>query len=260
MSYSLTWLPTVLLEADLKVAEVPGWEDRGRREIGTINGVICHHTAGPKKGNMPSLGIVRDGRRGLPGPLSQLCLGRDGTFYVVAAGHANHAGRGEWEGITGGNSHFIGIEAENTGLDNDFPWPDVQMDAYRRGCAAILQHIDQQAIMCCGHKEFATPRGRKIDPLFDMNVFRMEVAMIMDETAAPPVLIPPSDPVGRPTLRRGASGDLVKQVQAKIGALVDGDFGPKTEASVREFQRSRGLVPDGIIGPKTWAALDGVSS
>ncbi len=260
MSYSLSWLPTVLLEADLKVAEVPGWEDRGRREIGNINGVICHHTAGSKNGNMPSLGIVRDGRRGLSGPLSQLCLGRDGTFYVVAAGHANHAGRGEWEGITGGNSHFIGIEAENTGLENDFPWPDVQMDAYRRGCAAILQHIDQQANMCCGHKEFAKPEGRKVDPLFDMNVFRMEVAMIMDGTAPPPVLIPPSDPVGRPTLRRGASGDLVKQLQAKIGILVDGDFGPWTEAAVRAFQRSRGLVPDGIVGPKTWAALEGVPS
>jgi peptidoglycan hydrolase-like protein with peptidoglycan-binding domain len=47
-------------------------------------------------------------------------------------------------------------------------------------------------------------------------------------------------------------------VQAKIGVVVDGDFGPKTEAAVREFQRVRGLVPDGIVGPMTWAALDGV--
>ncbi|GJM30600.1 MAG: bacteriophage protein [Cyclobacteriaceae bacterium] len=258
MNYSLTWLPTILKNVGLKVAEEPGWEERGTREIGTINGIICHHTAGPKNGNMPSLHVVRDGRSDLPGPLSQLCLGRDGTFYVVAAGRANHAGRGEWQGITNGNSHFIGIEAENTGKDNDFPWPEVQMDAYRRGCAAILLHISQPVIMCCGHKEFALPRGRKIDPLFDMNNFRLKVAAIMDGTTRPPVLIPPSTPDGRPTLRRGAKGNLVEQVQTKVGTTVDGNFGPKTEAAVRVLQRAHGLVADGIVGPKTWAALDDV--
>lgn len=258
MTFSLTWLSDVLKDAGLKVAEVPGWQDRGRREIGAIKGVMCHHTAGARTGNMPSLGTVRDGRSDLAGPLSQLCLGRDGTFFVVAAGRANHAGRGEWQGITGGNNHFIGIEAENTGRDNDFPWPEVQMDAYRRGVAAILKHIDQPAIMCCGHKEFATPPGRKSDPKFDMNVFRMEVAAILAGNAPAPVLIPPTDPDGRPTLRRGSQGDLVQQVQAKVGTTVDGDFGPKTEAAVREFQRALGLVPDGIVGPKTWAALEGL--
>ena len=91
MTFSLTWLPEVLKNAGLKVAEDPGWEDRGTREIGTINGVMCHHTAGPNTGNMPSLRIVREGRSNLRGPLSQLCLGRDGTFFVVAAGRANHA-------------------------------------------------------------------------------------------------------------------------------------------------------------------------
>ena len=114
-------------------------------------------------------------------------------------------------------------------------------------------------MMCCGHKEFALPRGRKNDPRFDMHVFRLEVAAIMAGTAPPPILIPPTAPNGRPTLRRGASGELVKEVQAKVGATVDGDFGPKTEAAVRAFQRARGLVPDGIVGPKTWAALDGVT-
>jgi hypothetical protein len=259
MTFSLIWLPEVLKNAGLKVAEDPGWEDRGVGEIGTINGVMCHHTAGPKTGNMPSLQIVREGRSDLPGPLAQLCLGRDGTFFVVAAGKANHAGRGEWQGITAGNTHFIGIEAENTGRDDDFPWPEGQMDAYRRGVAAILRRIGQDAIMCCGHKEYALPSGRKVDPTFDMNVFRLEVAAIMAGTVPPPILIPPTAPNGRPTLRRGSSGELVKEVQGKVGVTVDGDFGPKTEAAVRAFQRARGLVPDGIVGPKTWAALDGVT-
>ena len=133
------------------------------------------------------------------------------------------------------------------------------MDAYRRGCAAILKHIGQRdANMCCGHREFALPPGRKIDPLFDMNVFRMQVTAIMGGTAPPPVLIPRQDPGGRPTLRRGANSELVKEIQAKVGVSVDGEFGPKTEAAVRKFQRARGLVPDGIVGPQTWAALSGI--
>src|SRR5262245_42022995 len=160
MVFSLTWLPDVLLSAGLKVAEQPGWETRGRAEMGTVKGVMCHHTSGAMTGNMPSLGVVTNGRSDLPGPLAQRCLGRDGTFFVVAAGRCNHAGVGNWQGLTSGNSNFIGIEAENTGFTagpKAEAWPAVQLDAYRRGVAAILKKIGANAIMCCGHKEYALP-------------------------------------------------------------------------------------------------------
>lgn len=249
----ITWLAKVLRDAGLKVAEEDGWKTRGRASFGPVKGIIAHHTAGSRNRNMPSLRIVRDGRAGLRGPLSQLCLGRDGTFFVVAAGKANHAGRGSWQGISNGNTSFIGIEAENTGVANDLPWPEVQMDAYRRGVAAILTHIKARPIMVCGHKEFA-PR-RKIDPTFNMGTFRMQVEEIMNGTARPPALIPPFDSNNRPTLRRGAKGDLVKEIQMSVGVNPDGDFGPMTESAVREFQRTHGLVPDGIVGPQSWAAF-----
>ena len=129
---------------------------------------------------MPSLGIVTNGRPDLPGPLSQLCLGRDGTFFIVAAGRCNHAGAGNWQGVTSGNSSFIGIEAENTGRTdgpNAESWPAVQLDAYRRGVAAILKKIRADAIMCCGHKEYALPSGRKSDPTFEMDGFRLRVEL-----------------------------------------------------------------------------------
>jgi hypothetical protein len=266
MAFSLTWLPEVLEAAGLKVAEQPGWRTRGHGDVGTIKGVMCHHTAGPKNGNMPSLGIVTNGRPDLAGPLAQLCLGRDGTWFVVAAGRASHAGAGNWQGVTTGNSSFIGIEAENTGLENDNPWPDVQMDAYKRGVAAILKHIGAQAKMAAGHLEYALPVGRKSDPSFSvgnrqqriqaMDQFRVDVAAIMGGTAPAPVLIPATDDKNRPTLRRGAKGDLVKELQTKLGLGADGAFGPGTEAAVRKFQSAHGMVPDGIVGPKTWAAFD----
>jgi hypothetical protein len=256
MAFSLTWMPQVLLDAGLKVAEQPGWRSRGRGDVGTIKGVICHHTAGAKTGNMPSLATVTNGRPGLSGPLAQLCLGRDGTFFVVAAGRCNHAGEGNWQGVTTGNTSFIGIEAENTGQTrgpNADPWPAVQIDAYRRGAAAILKKIRANAIMCCGHKEYALPDGRKPDPTFEMDPFRLQVAAVMAGTAPNPSVIPASDAAGRPTLRRGATGDLVKAVQTKVGVAATGTFDGATEAAVRRFQRDHGLVPDGIVG--TWATL-----
>ena len=45
-------------------------------------------------------------------------------------------------------------------------------------------------------------------------------------------------------------------MQKAVGALPNGDFGARTEAAMREFQRRRGLVPDGIVGPKTWAEVN----
>ena len=261
MVFSLTWLPGALKEAGLKVGEVDGWESRGRAEMGEVMGIICHHTAGPKNGNMPSMRTLLDGRPDLPGPLSQLGLGRDGTFYVIAAGRCNHAGAGVWQGVTNGNSNFIGIEAENMGDGKD-PWPDVQVDAYQRGVAAILKYVGKTADFCAGHKEYATPKGRKDDPNFDMIAFRSAVAAILAGTAPAPELIPASSPSPtpgapeRPTLRRGDTGPFVKEMQARLKTEADGYFGPQSEALMRAFQRDHGMVADGIVGPKTWAALD----
>ncbi len=253
MAYSLVWLPEVLRNAGLKVAEVEGWANRGRGDMGRVRGVICHHTGTSTAGNMPTLNMLKTGRSDLPGPLSQLGLGRDGTYYVVAAGRANHAGNGRWAGLATGNSSFVGIEAENGGGPRD-EWPDVQMDAYFRGVAAILKQIGAGPEMCCGHKEFAP--DRKIDPRFDMARFRYTVGAIMQGSGFIRPLIPDSDPdTGKPTLKRGARGDNVLLVQKQLHLGEDGRYGPATEAAVRAFQKKNNLVPDGIVGPKTWTVI-----
>lgn len=59
-----------------------------------------------------------------------------------------------------------------------------------------------------------------------------------------------------PTLKIGASGDAVKELQMLLdGILIDGDFGPITKKAVVAFQKSKGLVADGVVGPYTWDAL-----
>lgn len=64
-----------------------------------------------------------------------------------------------------------------------------------------------------------------------------------------------------PLLRNGSSGPDVRALQEQLEELgfspqgIDGDFGRKTEAAVRAFQRHHGLEDDGVVGPMTRQAL-----
>lgn len=58
-----------------------------------------------------------------------------------------------------------------------------------------------------------------------------------------------------PVIRRGSTGEAVRQAQRLMGLKADGMFGPRTEAAAIAFQRRGQLLPDGIIGRATWAAL-----
>ena len=231
MPYSLTWLPDVLLKAGLKVALVDGWQYRGNGDMGSVYGILCHHTAGAKTLNMPSLNTLIQG----------------------------HAGVGSWKGIAAGNMHFLAIEAENTGLADD-PWPQIQIQAYQFGVAAILSHLNRGVEWCAGHKEYALPQGRKTDPNFDMATFRAALAGIgpsdQPRPIAPEAPPAPDGTPGRATLRRGDRGPLVSELQGEVGIIpADGIFGSATEAAVRAYQRGKGMVPDGIVGPATWQAI-----
>ncbi|HEX8825812.1 MAG TPA: peptidoglycan-binding protein [Archangium sp.] len=71
--------------------------------------------------------------------------------------------------------------------------------------------------------------------------------------------------VPQSTLRRGAEGPEVKQLQdalVKLGHMTaeqvatgPGTFGPKTESALKAFQASRGLEVDGVYGPQSRQAL-----
>ena len=58
------------------------------------------------------------------------------------------------------------------------------------------------------------------------------------------------------TLRRGAKGQAVTDLQNKLGIEADGQYGPGTAAAVQKFQQENGLEVDGVAGPATLAALN----
>jgi hypothetical protein len=254
VAYSLTWMADALNGAGLQVVEEPGWQSRGHGDFGPARGVLIHHTgSNARGGNAPDLGMVIAGRPDLSGPLCNLLLSRDATFHLVAAGKANHAGKGQWHGVVEGNTEMIGIEAENNGSTE--PWPEAQMDTLLAGSAALLLHMNADSVMCAGHKEYAVPRGRKVDPDFDMVAFRDHLeAMMLNEMPPLRITVPQTDPE-RAMLRKGDQGGSVKLLQHLLGITDDGQFGPATKAAVEKFQASHGLTADGLVGPATWKAL-----
>ena len=73
----------------------------------------------------------------------------------------------------------------------------------------------------------------------------------------------PADSGGTADLSLGSSGEDVLAVQQRLlslgydPGLLDGYFGPVTEAAVKEFQAANGLYVDGVVGPITYNALFG---
>jgi peptidoglycan hydrolase-like protein with peptidoglycan-binding domain len=47
----------------------------------------------------------------------------------------------------------------------------------------------------------------------------------------------------------------VKKIQRKVGAGVDGKFGPETERKVKAWQKKNKLAADGVVGPLTWSKM-----
>ncbi len=281
----LTFIPRVLRDAGCKVETILGWEDRGRRGgeemFGMPKVLVPHHTAGPKTGDRPSLDTVFKGRSDLPGPLCQTFLSRGGVWVVVAAGKANHTGavlNSDWQ-----NGWALGCEIEAAGVGpklapNDYP--KVQYDAAVRGFAALANHCKLPTSRVLGHKEICAPKGRKIDPSFDMIVFRTNVERMRDklnDVSRDKPRPTPSFKLKHVLLKtrdfddamRGADVEAVQVALHKHGYKLnrsrssrtksgfDGIFWSEMDAAVRDFQKRRRLVQDGKVGRDTTEALGG---
>lgn len=104
---------------------------------------------------------------------------------------------------------------------------------------------------------------------YDYNAVQAEVNRLLNTKPSTPS---PAPKPSHPTLKRGSTGEAVKNLQRflvnvfpayrhwvlvkpRVLLAVDGVFGPQTEAWVKEFQKRAGLKVDGIVGPQTVAAL-----
>lgn len=204
-----------LAQAGLKVRNAYGKARHRPGAFGPLAGIIVHITVGAKTGDAPSLRVIQDGRSDVPGPLSQLLLGRSGLYYVTADGRANHAGKGSGRALTAvrahdgggrpgpddtdGNRYFIGIEVENAAGGQAFP--PAQYEALVLGLAALCRAHGWTAGHVIGHKEWTR---RKVDPPLNMDTLRADVTRAL----APP----------KPATK------VVRAVQVKFGATVVGNY------------------------------------
>jgi hypothetical protein len=75
-----------------------------------------------------------------------------------------------------------------------------------------------------------------------------------------------SGKVAQPTLKKGDNGSEVKKLQENLNKVIgaglsaDGDFGPKTETALKNFQSKYGLEVDGVYGPKSYAKMKSLIS
>jgi hypothetical protein len=253
----------------LTVTEVAGWQTRGSSSFNP-KGSVNHHTVGSRRGNAPSLNVCTFGRAGLSGPLCNVLQGRDNTIYVIAAGRANHAGRGGWRGLSG-NSSVYGLEVENVGTTAE-PWRPDQIATMVKVHAALLDGIGGNAANVCQHKEWAPSRKPDAHSI-DGDDFRRMVADELAGRAAPRPPSPPDpavlaevlriiDECSKHTFRRDdPKASCVETLQRVLnhkagqGLVTDGIFGPATEAAVRNVQRIAGMAEDGVATPAVWEVL-----
>lgn len=63
--------------------------------------------------------------------------------------------------------------------------------------------------------------------------------------------------VAKPFLSIGSSGSAVRYVQYRVGASIDGIYGPRTRSKIASFQSLNSLSADGTVGSITWNNLIG---
>src|SRR5215471_808950 len=268
----------------VRVVEIDGWQSRGRT-YATFDpyGSVNHHTAGPQTGVAPSLGICINGRSDLPGPLCNVHQQRADVVNLVAAGVANHAGRGSWSGLSGYQSVF-GREVEHGGTTAE-PFPERRWQTSCAIHASFLSGLSNaDAAKSCQHFEWSTEG--KIDfckPLLPGGAdgMRNRIAQLLG--GAPPV--PGPSPTPQPPPSGGGPGfpypadnylgtarsdpkchsgyyprdrpnvQTWQQQMANRGWTigVDGQYGPQSEGVCRNFQQEKGLGVDGLVGPQTWS-------
>jgi peptidoglycan hydrolase-like protein with peptidoglycan-binding domain len=94
--------------------------------------------------------------------------------------------------------------------------------------------------------------------------FQLGAGLVADGIVGPLTWAALPNGAPMPILSEGASGAVVRSLQQVLSngasgqwntspGAIDGEFGPKTKASVQAFQTWGGVTSDGIVGDQTWA-------
>jgi hypothetical protein len=183
---TIPWLGDVLRAAGLGVVEEGDWRNRMRAGSFEPIGVLWHHTAATSSaGNpAPALAVVINGRSDLAGPLCHALVDYFGTFHLISAGRANHAGASRGSGpipVGDGNTMLIGWEIDYNGETQAMT--AAQYSASVLATAAVLRRLGRDASYARGHRETSTES--KPDPAFvNLDAMRADVAAQL--TGPPP--------------------------------------------------------------------------
>jgi hypothetical protein len=228
---------------------VEAWSSHNAGLMGTVVGPMLHHTGSTWSypgSKAPTLRTVREGRSDLQNALCMYYIDYEGVIYCITEKIAWHAGGGSWQGVTDGNGHYAGIEAESDGRQ----WTPATVDSYKRLAAAILRKAGRGIGYAPRHGEYALPPGRKTDFTgMDATAFRADVNALINNPGVDDMdigeLYNARDGNGRNFLDfqnflTGVVGELNKTLQA-------------TRAEVAELKASIGQGGSGPVDVKAVA-------
>lgn len=240
-------------------------------------GVLWHHDVSPRSGTYPLRSMLRDGRKGLTGPLCHIGFDRNGVVHVVGAGKANHAGTGKVTGVVrnGGNTRLIGIEMTSAGT-RPWDWTAAQLREMPKLGAALGDIFGFGSSKNWAHYEYSN--GGKIDPAGlpgAMPGLRSRIAAVRFNGSS-------STPAGSPLVTGSAgkawtesprvNGFSKAEIKAIQNVLLgfdldlghwgaDGKYGDTTGEAVQTLQAELHITPtDGIYGPGTEKAVMTIKS
>jgi peptidoglycan hydrolase-like protein with peptidoglycan-binding domain len=121
------------------------------------------------------------------------------------------------------------------------------------------------------HFELIDPHGVYVDPYLALRAAEGGAPVTVSGTTTTTCSVPTVGSLSTLTgssslIKRGARGDAVNQLQQFLRAAghdvgpIDGIFGSKTVAGVRQFQERQGLSPDGVVGPVTRSAVKRIAA
>lgn len=186
---------------------------------------------------------------GLVGSPGESPLAVDGSYGPITADHVK-AFQGSWGLTIDGAAGAETWSFFSTFVPGPRPWALVkqgatQADNWRVLAAQHLLRARGSAIAADG--AFGPASGAAVQA-FQKTLRATEISSTVGQLDWPALIV---------IAKVGDHGEAVRAVQTLLpgGLTVDGDFGPQTDAAVRQFQTMFEPPSDGVVGPATWHAL-----